>query len=458
MTGAGGRARPRLGRREAGDLVRAELAELARRSAQLDALRADPAWRQLADARPRGRTGELWRAARQGADAAESILAKAHRTLADAQRLLGPGPVDDTVLIRVDEALHGGSVRMERAELPKADQRPPWSTSTEPRFSLAEVKTLIDDDLRTARRLAADVAAVRSVVDSRLDELSGGLAEIRAAADPRTDAMLMPAIAAAQSEIDVLHDLAANDPLALRSGADGAPALARFDAIGGQLAVLRDGLAASSALRARIERRVARLAAALDELAAVESHARDLRAAAALRVAVGIVPAAPGAAGTLRGRLRAVEARLTSAWRTVADEVDAIAEAADAALAGAQAVIAWASGMHDEPAPDPDRAADAAPSACVRPDCPGGPLDADGICELCFRAPASTRAPAATAKDGGADQAVGGSRRIGGGDAGKADTGDGAAADGDTAMTGGTVDRGESVGGREPLRELPERR
>jgi hypothetical protein len=414
VTGSGGGA-PHAGltRQEAHDLVLRERAALAAWSAALDALRSDPAWAALAGARPRGRTGELWTAARQAAEAVESMLAKANRTLAEAGDALDLGGPDDTVLIRVDRLLRGEAVRMDRAELPRAQRRPPWSVSSEPRFSLSEVKSLIESDLRAARALAADVAAVLGAAGPRLDLLTGLLGRIRAAADPRADAALLPAIRAAAADLDVLRDVLANDPLSLRTGGAGAPGSARFDAAADRLAVLHEKLASTLARRAEVSRHAADLAAAVDGLAALESHARDLRAVSALRADAGPVPAAPGAAGALRARLRTLDARLADPgqWRTVPDELAGVEADVEAARAEADRVLAWAR----RAAPDGDGhgggadgaghgAARTAPAVCVRPDCPGGNLEADGTCEVCFRAPAGARTGTPGASRGAARQ------------------------------------------------------
>jgi len=383
----------RLTREHALALAAAEQAELDRRAAALAALRADGTFLGLLRGAPRGQTSVRWAAARQAADAAESMLGKWRRTLADVGRLLQGSDRPQVDLARVGTLLRGDSVPLAPAELRRVDRRPPWANSSEPQFSLAAVRSLIDGDLRLAERTVADIRAVRRAAEPRLERLAADLRAIRTVADPVTDAAVLAALVAVAGQLDSLREQVAADPLALRGGPpqsaeqfDPQP----FDALAVELTSLGDRLASTVARRGELADRVARLGRAVDELAALESHARDRRGEVLLRSAPERLPApeqlpgSPRSASPLGVRLRALQAGPAPDWRAAQSELTELERLVVAARRAADQVVAWAE------AQDRGRVR---PTGCVRPDCAGGALDQDGICETCDRAPArATRA------------------------------------------------------------------
>ncbi len=296
-------------------LTAAEHAEIERYTRLLGALRDDPTFVTLWDAQLAGTTARRWDVACAAVMSAASRLDKWRETVAQAERLLRAEPPDRE---RADQLLSGRTVRLTPAETPKEDRRPPASPSSEPRFSLAFIKGLIADDLRTAQRVVVTVAEVLAAVRPRLDQLTARLDDAESLLDPMADGDNRAELAALRRGIDDIRTLSQADPLALRpSAAPGPPGpagLTRLDTIDGDLARLACRLAPAAERRAGTAGQLAQLRVAVTELAALESHARDRRASLVGRIAVRDMPAAPCAAAGLVTRLDAAEARLRRDW------------------------------------------------------------------------------------------------------------------------------------------------
>lgn len=375
-------------RQEALALVAAQRAELAVRTAELDELLADPAFVELERVPPHGLTEQRWGVAHQAAGAAGSLLGKWRRTLDDVERLLHGADRSEAVLGPVGRLLRDDCVALVSAELPKAYRLPPSSASAQPRFSLAELRNLIDGDLRAVQRLVRDVGAVWEAARPRIDGLTAELAAVASAADPAVDAAVLASLATARTQLEAVRELVASDPLALHAGRpepgrapDSASLDSSLDAVARRVSVLYDRLASSIARRSELAGRIHVLRQVIDDLADQESYTRDRLSGLLVRSDPEHAPAAPGAAGPLRDRLGTARLTLTRDWRTARTEVTGIERDVAVARRAVARAEAWAD-EQEHPRTE---------SGCARRDCAGGELDGDGICESCFRAPAPVR-------------------------------------------------------------------
>ena len=321
-------------------LAAGEHVEIEQYSLRLGRLRDDPTFAALCDARLAGTTRSRWDVACAAVRSAGSRLDKWRETVARADRLLRASPPDAAEASRL---LIGRTVQLTRAETPKEDRRPPASASSEPRFSLGYIKSLILDDIRTAERAVAEVAEVLEAARSRLDRLAAGLDEAEPLLDPMADDASRAELTALRRGLDELRELVEADPLALgRAGAAGQPGparLPRLDALNAGLARLAGRLAPASARRAETAGRLAGLRVAAGKLAALESRARDRRASLAERITATDRPAAPAATVGLDARLAAAEMRFWPDWRAVGGELDEIDSEIETATREAERVI-----------------------------------------------------------------------------------------------------------------------
>jgi hypothetical protein len=229
-------------------LAAGERAEIEQYTLLLGRLRDDLTIVALGDARLAGTTRSRWDVACAAVRSAGSRLDKWRETVARADRVLRASPPDAAEAGRL---LTGRTVQLTPAETPKEDRRPPASASSEPRFSLGYIKSLIAGDIRTAERVVADVAEVLTAARPRLDLLAAGLDEAEPLLDPRADDANRAELTALRRGLDEVRELVTADPLALRrAGATGQPGLARLDALDVGLARLTGRLAPAAARQA----------------------------------------------------------------------------------------------------------------------------------------------------------------------------------------------------------------
>jgi len=166
------------------------------------------------------------------------------------------------------------------------------------------------------------VARARSV---GLDELAEPLAEALAEAG-RTDL---------------------TDPLSAASGgALSTVTRTRLDRLTGRAATLRDRVAALVGIRDAYPRRVAELAALVDQVATAEQAVRPAYARAAAKIADPGLPPEPGTVGVLRARLADLDRLFKEArWAQLADDADALQRAASRARERADELRGLADGL-----------------------------------------------------------------------------------------------------------------
>lgn len=300
-------------------------------------LAADPAYLTLPQAE--GRTAARRRIAREAMNAAGSLLTVWDETLTAVERKLAGRP-QRSALDEIKRLLDDDAFKLKPTEIPRMERRRPGGKSTEPRFSLAAIRELLEGDLRTVAKLVADVARGREAAEHLA-------AVLRSLGDDADGVPPRGAVAA-------IVDLARTDPVAVR--------MDRVEALEVELTQLRCG----------------QLSVAVDVLEAEENVARD-------RIAgLGSGARVPHAAVGLRHRLRAVEERCVAERRADLVALDGLAADIAAASRAARHAERPATVRYETPAAvrDPAR-------TCTRPDCPCGglgELDEDGICECCFRA------------------------------------------------------------------------
>ena len=266
-----------------------ELARIDRHFRALEALHDDPAFRVLRDARLAGITRRRWDTASTAVMSATSRLGKWRETVAEAVRLARASPPDSERALLL---LLGRSVPLTPAETPKENRRPPASgsgTSSGPRFTLNAVSGYVAEDLRTARRVVTDVAAVLTDLRPRLELLTAKLDEADARLGPTGDDGTRAQLGALRERVDRLWGQLDADPLALDPGSVAAieadlagldRETSRRDAAVGRETVSRSGPNERDLLRARLEAyrfRALRLGrAALPEVNACYRRARRL--------------------------------------------------------------------------------------------------------------------------------------------------------------------------------------
>jgi hypothetical protein len=311
-----------------------ELEKIDRHLSALEELRDDPTFVMLRDARLTGVTKRRWDAASAAVMSATSRLDKSRDTVAEAIRLLRANPPDAE---QAERLLRGRSVPLTPAETPKQDRRPPASTSSKPRFSLRAVKDFVAEDLGTARRVVDEVAGALASARPRLGQLTAMLDDADSRLGPVAGSDTRDELVALRRDLDHLWGVLNVDPLTLgpagASGPGSPDGLARLDAIDAGLALLSVRLASGGEPPSSAASRLARLRAAVGELAVRESQARARRAALVKRFTVADVPPALAAAAGLSARIDAAEAR----WQI--DELDEIDRAVAVATQAASQVV-----------------------------------------------------------------------------------------------------------------------
>ena len=189
----------------------------------------------------------------------------------------------------------------------------------------------------------AEVAAAVAAVAGRLAALTDALGEVRALGAGEADANRLA------TELDEVREQALTDPIEVnRGGGHSAAVGERLDRLAADLSAARDRLAELARVRGEHPQLLARLRAAVDELAAAEATAGQSYAVVRLKIADPGLPEVPGAAARLGERLSDVEQLgREGRWAELAAELAALDQQVGEARGYADRLGAAADGLLD---------------------------------------------------------------------------------------------------------------